>query len=113
MKKILLSLLLVPLMAFAQVTLIPTSKICSDREILNSALTDFEEQPLLIMSNNKVIDDQKIESHVTILFANNKTGSWTLVEQWNDNFFCVVAMGSNIKPFSSINNSREKMTFKE
>lgn len=113
MKKILLSLLLVPSLALAQLAQMPSFKVCADREQLNSALTDFGEMPLLAMTNVNTIEDAKIESYKAILFANPKTGTWTLAEQWNDNFFCVVAMGSDLIPFSSINNTREKINFKE
>lgn len=109
MKKILLSLLFVPAVAFSQIAPIPSIKVCTDKESMFNTLIEFGEEPFMTMRSSTQSADGLVEEYPAVLFINAKTKTFTLVEQWNDNFFCVLALGNNIAPY--INNQRT--SFKE
>ncbi len=109
MKKILLSLLFVPVIAFSQITPMPFMKICSDKENMFNTLIEFGEEPFMTMKSYLQTTDGLVKEYPAVLFINPKTSSFTLAEQWNDDFYCVLALGHNIAPY--INN--KGTSFKE
>lgn len=103
MKKILSSLLIVPSFALAQIVNMPTMKVCTNAEQLVNTIEEFGELPLLNMISSNIIEDAKVEGYKMVLFTNPKTGTFTLVEQWNEDFYCVVALGGELKPYINSN----------
>lgn len=85
MRKFLLGVLLLPALASAQPVTVEKPVICEKAEVVVSGLlaNDFKEQPIWVGSDEK--------SKYSI-FANSKTGSWTLI-QFNSTIACILGAG--------------------
>lgn len=101
MKKILATLLMIPLVAFSQNEK-PVVKgnleiDCFSYSTFASFIKEFEEQAFLVMTSGR--DTKSGVAYVSaVLFVNTKTKTWTFVEKVED-LYCVVATGSEIRPF--------------
>jgi hypothetical protein len=73
---------------------------CSNWDSINAMLSSYHEQPMLQMTALRRIDNQEVMVQ-SILFANKNTGSYSLIEKWNDEQFCLVQVGQDLKPHSA------------
>ncbi len=72
--------------------------ICASDAEVEQVLTKFEEIPMMVMSSTRQAGEQKMDVP-TILFANPKTRTWTLIERPAENLYCVIGSGKGIAPF--------------
>jgi hypothetical protein len=82
--------------AQAEIIQIPTT--CVTSKELVEVLLEFDETASLTMTSNRA-DKNNILEHNTVLFINYETKTWTLVEQFSKNKFCVTAAGENVRPY--------------
>lgn len=75
-----------------------TTIVCTDLEGLNDTVTSFGEKAAMNMTHTREIGG-KIVALPTVLFINYETKSWTLAEQVNKNFYCILGVGDNIAPY--------------
>lgn len=91
MKKIITTMLLLPILVFAQQEPVELQKkmLCNDAKVIIDGLIkgDYAEKPVWF---------GKDTSHGFALFANSKTGTWTLLE-FDDNIACVIGEGTGHK----------------
>lgn len=89
MRKFLLGVLLLPALAHAQPVTVEKPVQCEKTEtIINGLLSsDYKEQPIWVGKDEK--------SRYSV-FANPKTGSWTLI-QFNDKIACMLGAGEGSK----------------
>lgn len=83
---------------FAQAEIIyPTKIVCVTEQELTPVLTKYQEQPVLKFSSMRVIGNTQgyLQS---VLYMNATTKTWTLVEQWSDDLYCIVAIGVDAEP---------------
>ena len=70
----------------AQVVQVEKPVVCSNlKTIVETISQDYQEQPTWRGNDS---------SSKYIMFANSKTGTWTLI-QYNDNIACVIGSGEN------------------
>jgi hypothetical protein len=90
MKPILLSLLLLPIIAFADAEVLPFQAVCDDTDnIIETLSKKYSEKPIVIGS----AEDQA-KSTMT-LWVNNKTHTWTILAT-KGNISCVIGTGGNV-----------------
>jgi len=77
---------------------VPVDLICVNLETLDELLTEFGEEAALTMMVNRE-SKTGISSNPMVFFMNPKTKSWTLVEKISEKYYCVVALGENVKPY--------------
>lgn len=89
MRKFLLGVLLLPAIAIAEPVTVEKPVPCEKTEtVINGLLNnDYKEQPIWIG-----VDDKSKYS----IFANEKTGSWTII-QFNDKIACILGAGEGSK----------------
>ena len=103
MKKLLMALaLIVPTISFAQdkdVKVLKFDAYCMGSARMESVLNKFEERAFAKLKSERLVgsDTVKVES---IMFANPKTRTWTIVEYVAEEMYCVVAVGSNLEPYT-------------
>ena len=92
MYKFILGVLLLPAIATAQPVTVEKPVPCEKTKTVIDALlkSDYKEQPIWIGS-----DEQSRNS----IFANEKTGSWTLI-QFNEQIACILGAGEGSKVLS-------------
>jgi hypothetical protein len=92
MRNLIFSVLLLPVLAWAQDPVMVDKKVaCTTIEIVLSTLTeDFNEEPIWI--------GQDTESRYSLF--TNKEGSWTII-QFNDKIACVIGTGKSSKQLFS------------
>jgi hypothetical protein len=71
---------------------------CAGWDLMKSTLVRFQELPMMTMNSVRKINGQPTDLE-TVLFANVRTGTWTLVEQLGPDSFCITGMGDAIRPF--------------
>jgi hypothetical protein len=100
MKKMLASLLFMPVIAFSQSNEseeidIPTH--CVSIQVLEDVTADFNELPMLRGKTERQIDGQLIENTL-VIFVNMETKSWTIAEKMVNGRYCVLAAGNSFQP---------------
>lgn len=85
-----------PLFAQAEVVY-PTKLVCVTEQELTPVLTKYQEQPVLKFSSMRVVGNSQgyLQS---VLYMNPTTKTWTLVEQWDENLYCIVSIGIDAEP---------------
>ena len=73
--------------------------VCVNIESLTELVNEFDEAPSLTMNSYRERRNGTLAKIPTVLFINYETKSWTLVERVNDDRFCVIATGEDIKPY--------------
>jgi len=75
-----------------------TEILCGNLETVGLVLKEHGEEPALTAAGVRDVNGKYI-AVATVLFINPKTKSWTLVEQIDENLYCVPALGQNIGPY--------------
>ncbi len=83
---------------FAQSEIIyPTQLVCVTAQELVPVLEKYQEKPILKFSSHRVVGNS--QGHLqSVLYMNPTTKTWTLVEQWAEDLYCVVSIGSEAEP---------------
>lgn len=97
MKKLFLALALVSSTTYASQKFELTT-VCSTGADIYKVLTDYDEKPMLKMKSNR-LKRGTLVPYSNILFVNAKEGSFTMVEQYEEDLFCVVALGTDLEPY--------------
>jgi hypothetical protein len=100
MKKMLASILFMPVIAFSQSNEseeinIPTH--CVSIQVLEDVTVEFNELPMLRGKTERQIDGQLVENTL-VIFINMETKSWTITEKMVNNRYCVLAAGNSFQP---------------
>lgn len=94
MKKLLISCLLIPTFAFAnEAVSLPT--VCITISDLAKTLDEYEELPLVRGIGNSLLDGN---SFSVVVFANGKTGTFTITQRQSKDLYCILAVGTNFQP---------------
>lgn len=103
LKRILASLALTvgfyhPSIASERLLTFATEFPCGSLENLAEVLDKHEEEPALTASSTREIGG-KFEVVPMVIFINMKTKSWTIVEQYGRDVYCVTGLGEKITPY--------------
>ncbi len=83
---------------FAQAEIIyPTKLVCVSAQELTPVLEKFQEKPILKFSSHRVVGNSQGYLQA-VLYMNPSTKTWTLVEQWAEDLYCIVSIGSDAEP---------------
>jgi len=109
MKSILAALLIMlPVIGFAEPKKKEESKplmmnvetMCNDSSLLDLVMFKYGEMPVIKMESiRSLTKGDDTTSFVSVLFVNQKTRSWTLIEERGP-LYCVIGVGVNIRIFS-------------
>jgi len=100
MKKMLATLLFMPVIAFSQPNEaeeinIPTH--CVSIKVLEEVLTEFNELPMLRGKTERHINGIPTENTL-VIFMNTETKTWTIVEKMINGSYCVLSAGGGFEP---------------
>jgi hypothetical protein len=99
MKKMLATLLFMPMIAFSQTDSIEKEKFiayCSTINELDEMLSKYGELPAL-RGKSVRIENGEVENSI-VIFMNAESKTWTIVEKISSRKYCVVAVGHNFQP---------------
>jgi UDP-glucose 4-epimerase len=88
-----------PLFAQAE-TIYRTQLVCVTAQELVPVLEKYQEKPILKFSAHRVVGNSVVNLP-SVLYMNSTTKTWTLIEQWAEDLFCVVSIGSDSEPILS------------
>jgi hypothetical protein len=75
--------------------------LCVDERTLEVLVSsEYNEVPMLTLTSTRTIKGKDV-TLPTVLFVNPETRSWTLVEQWGKNLYCIISLGVDATPYSS------------
>lgn len=75
------------------------SKItCASFAVINEALEKYGEKPFVTMTAYRIFKDRAVEVPA-VMFVNPKTKTYTIVEKFNERFYCVVSIGEEVSPY--------------
>jgi hypothetical protein len=103
LKKILASLVLTvglyhPSIASEKALGFATEFPCGSLEQLAGVLEEHGEEPALTATSTREVAG-KFHTVPMVIFVNMKTKSWTMVEKYTDNIYCVAGLGDGITPY--------------
>ena len=104
LKKILASLVLTvglihPSIA-SEITQFPTSLMCVNKQGLTQTITEFEELSFAGGVSMRDVPGVGLVKNNLVIFVNPKTQSWTMVERFTKDMYCVIALGEGFRPLS-------------
>jgi hypothetical protein len=70
---------------------------CVDYETLEATVAEWSEIPLLRGLSERGTERNE-KNYTMVLFVNKETRSWTLVEQIDPDYYCVIGVGSKFEP---------------
>jgi hypothetical protein len=80
-------------------TIVKVEAVCISEKDLESVIDgEFKELPMLTMVSTREINGKEI-AIPAVMFVNPKTQTWTIVEKWADNRYCIVGVGANVAPY--------------
>lgn len=82
----------------SEVIQIDTKLTCVSWETLNEALEKYGEIPFVNMTAYRALRNNDVMSLPTVMFVNPKTKSYTLVEKFSEQLYCVVSIGEQVSP---------------
>lgn len=84
----------------SEVIEVDTKLSCVSWDTLNEALNKYGEVPFAKMTAYRALRNNDIMNLPTVMFVNPTTKSFTLVEKFSDQLYCVVSMGERLSPSS-------------
>jgi hypothetical protein len=100
MKKMLATLLFMPVIAFSQSNEVEEINIlthCVSIKVLEDITTEFNELPMLRAKAEREFNGQLIENTL-VIFVNMETKSWTIAEKMINGSYCILSVGNSFKP---------------
>ena len=82
-----------------EITKLPTELICASESDIGSVLESFDEIPFATMISMRDVPVLGVTANSMVIFVNPKTKSYTIVEKFGKNLYCVVSIGENISPY--------------
>lgn len=76
----------------------PTRLVCADYETIKKNIEKFKEIPFVTMESYREIGNTVVAT-TTVMFVNPKTKTYTLVEELNEDLYCIISLGENFKPY--------------
>ena len=94
-------LLLVSGIATAQQeqTSLPFNVICVSWDQAKNLIDKYNEKPMLHSRSYRTIQGQ-LQLVENIIFVNSETHSWTWIERWYQDLYCVLGAGEQFEPYS-------------
>ena len=84
----------------SEITQLPTSLMCVDKQGINQTITEFEELSFAGGVSMRDLPGVGLVKNNLVIFVNPKNKSWTIVERFNKDMYCVVAVGEGFRPLS-------------
>lgn len=81
------------------VTTVPVDVYCMDRKGLWEMIERYNEKPLLLGTSIREIKGKEVEIPLVLYASREGENSFSVVEKLGDDTFCIVAIGTDMKPF--------------
>lgn len=78
--------------------------VCEEWPVVKQMLDASAERPFLKGLSHRGINGE-LARFETIIFVNPDSGTFTVVERWTDEMFCVVQSGTVIRPYSALSDN--------
>ena len=85
----------------SEITRLPTELICVDQRGIGETITEFEELSFAGAVGVREIPGVGMVENNIVIFVNPKTKSFTIVERFSKDLYCVLALGEGFRPLSS------------
>lgn len=82
----------------SEILQIDTKLSCASWERINETLEKYGEIPFVNMNAYRALRNNDVMNLPAIMFVNPKTKSYTLVEKFSDQLYCVVSIGEQVSP---------------
>jgi hypothetical protein len=85
----------------SEITQFPTHLMCVGQKDLAQTITEFEELSFAGGVAMRELPGVGMVKNNLVIFVNPKTQSWTIVERFTKDMYCIVALGEGFRPLSS------------
>lgn len=79
---------------------VPIDTYCIDKDHLVDMIAEYEEKPLLTGASVRNINGKDVTVPLVVFVSKKTDNSFSVVEKINDETYCVLAIGSNLKPYT-------------
>lgn len=84
----------------SEITQFPNTLLCVDQKSLSQTITEFEELSFAGGVSMRDVPGVGFVKNNLVIFVNPKTQSWTIVERFTKDMYCVIAVGEGFRPLS-------------
>lgn len=77
----------------------PTELMCVSETEMAEVLVKYGEIPFATMNSVREVPALGMTANPLVIFVNPKTKTYTMIEQFAKDIYCVVAIGENINPY--------------
>lgn len=77
--------------------------VCAEWGTIDATLTEHGEIPFARMSADRHIGRSGVIQNIVVIFVNPKTKTFTVVEQFKEDLYCVLSIGSEFGPIPEQN----------
>lgn len=96
LKLSLVAALFCPLLSQAETTIRSSLSCVTERE-LSPVLEKYQEIAILEFASHRVLSGNMVAIHA-VLYMNPGEKTWTLIEKWGDDMYCVIGVGTGAGP---------------
>lgn len=75
-----------------------TQIVCAAWDVIDASLNEHGEMPFARMSADRHIARSGTVQNIVVIFVNPKTKTFTVVEQFKEDLYCVLSIGSEFGP---------------
>lgn len=68
---------------------------CENREGMTAIVKRLEQVAIISLNSVQVLDQKRVQENWLVLYVDPQTKTWSLIEQINDNWFCILAIGTD------------------
>jgi len=85
----------------SELTQLNSQLICGDYSSINSTIKEYNEIPFVRMVSHRLVSTGDIFQNQIVIFVNPQTKTYTMVERFSSDIYCVVSIGEKLSPVDS------------
>jgi len=85
----------------SELTQLNSHLVCGDYPSITATLTEYNEIPFVKMAAHRLTPTGDVFKNQIVLFVNPRTKTYTIVERFSSNLFCVVSIGEQLESAES------------
>ena len=82
----------------------PTTILCTNWETVGRSLSRYGEKPMIKSQSIRFVGGNRQMVHM-IIFTNPETRTWTMIEQFDNELYCIMGAGEDLQAFDNTKQS--------
>lgn len=78
---------------------LPSNLVCGPKDEFFPVIEKYKEKPFVVMNSIREIAGVGVVNNKIIIFVNPETKTFTMLEQFSQDLYCVVLVGEGFEPY--------------